>query len=167
MGAFASEKQIMKKEFDAVIASPVGYLGLQEEGGVLIGIEFLGSQALEMAPQSVLLRETARQLDAWFVDPAFRFTVPYHLQGTEFRRKVWAQIAAIPCGEVKTYADIAKALRSAPRPVGGACGANPLPLVIPCHRVVAASGLGGFNAKRGGQDWRPIKRWLLDHERVC
>ncbi|SFN52404.1 methylated-DNA-[protein]-cysteine S-methyltransferase [Formivibrio citricus] len=157
----------MTENFDAVIASPVGFLGLQETAGVLTRIEFLGPQAVARAPQSALLQETGRQLAAWFADPAFEFSLPYRLEGTEFRRKVWLQIAAIPCGEVKTYTEIANALDSAPRPVGGACGANPLPLVIPCHRVVAAQGLGGFNAKRGGQDWLPIKRWLLDHERSC
>lgn len=152
--------------FAAVIASPVGALGLQEEGGFLIGVEFLGSHVPECAPKTDLLREVARQFAAWFADPLFQFSVPYRLKGTEFRCRVWAQIATIPCGEVRTYSDIAQALHSAPRPVGGACGANPLPLLIPCHRVVAAQGLGGFNAKRGGQDWLPIKRWLLAHERT-
>lgn len=155
----------MQKDFDAVIPSPIGYLGLRENAGYLIGIDFLGGQAQEIAPQSPLLLETARQLAAWFADPTFQFTVPLHAEGTEFRHKVWAKIAEIPCGEVRTYADIAQALGSAPRPVGGACGANPLPLVVPCHRVVAANGLGGFNAKRGGLDWLPIKRWLLAHEK--
>lgn len=156
----------MTNSFDAVIASPVGNLGLREEGGFLVGIEFLGPQVAVLAPQTALLRETQRQLAVWFVDPAFPFDLPLRFNGTEFRCNVWAQIAAIPCGEVRTYADIAHALHSAPRPVGGACGANPLPLVIPCHRVVAMNGLGGFNAKRGGQDWLPIKRWLLAHEHV-
>jgi methylated-DNA-[protein]-cysteine S-methyltransferase len=57
-------------------------------------------------------------------------------------------------------------VESAPRAVGGACGANPLPLIVPCHRVVAVNGLGGFNARKDGVDWLPIKRWLLNHERV-
>ncbi|MDR3412835.1 MAG: methylated-DNA--[protein]-cysteine S-methyltransferase [Formivibrio sp.] len=156
---------MMTNSFDAVIASPVGNLGLREENGLLVGIEFLVPQVTALAPQSELLRETKHQLAAWFADPAFRFDLPYRLDGTEFRRRVWGQIAAIPCGEVRTYADIAHNLHSAPRPVGGACGANPLPLLIPCHRVVAVNGLGGFNARRGGQDWLPIKRWLLAHER--
>ncbi len=151
--------------YDAVIASPVGALGLREQGGLLVSIEFLGEQTTTLAPQSALLKEAQRQFAAWFADPSFQFDLPYQLLGTKFRQRVWAQIAAIPCGEVRTYADIARDLRTSPRPVGGACGANPLPLLIPCHRVVAANGLGGFNARRGGVDWQPIKRWLLTHER--
>ena len=156
----------MTEDFDAVIVSPVGYLGLQENAGFLTRIEFLGPEAVAKAPQSALLQDAERQFAAWFADPAFQFSIPYRLDGSEFRRKVWAQIAAIPCGKVRTYAEIARALQSAPRPVGGACGANPLPMLIPCHRVVAAHGLGGFNARRGGVDWLPIKRWLLTHEHV-
>lgn len=158
--------RLMTDSFDAVIVSPVGKLGLREEGGFLVRIEFLESQAAVLAPQTGLLREAQRQLAAWFADPSFRFDLPYRLDGSEFRRRVWAQIATIPCGEVRTYAEIAHAIHSAPRPVGGACGANPLPLLIPCHRVVAANGLGGFNARRGGLDWLPIKQWLLKHEHV-
>ena len=150
--------------FDAIIPSPVGFLGVAAEADALTHIEFLGANSAAIAPTGALLREAAAQLMAYFTDPAFIFSVPYRLEGTDFRQKVWLQIAAIPCGEVRSYADIARALHSAPRPVGGACGANPLPLVIPCHRVVAANGLGGFNAKRAGQDWLPIKRWLLSHE---
>lgn len=157
----------MPEEFDAVIASPVGALGLQEKDGFLVRIEFLEPQAVLREPGSALLRETQRQLACWFADPSFTFCLPCRLEGTEFRRKVWARIAAIPCGEVRTYAEIARELHSAPRPVGGACGANPLPIVIPCHRVVAATGLGGFNARRGGIDWLPIKRWLLAHEHAA
>ena len=154
----------MKKDFDAVIASPIGYLGLREDTGYLSNIELLGPQAQELAPQCALLREAARQLAAWFADPTFCFDLPLRAEGTEFRRKVWAEIARIPLGQVVTYADIARAIASAPRAVGGACGANPLPIIVPCHRVVAVNGLGGFNAQKDGVDWLPIKRWLLAHE---
>lgn len=157
----------MHEQYDAIIASPVGFLGLQESAGALTRIEFLGAHVCVRPPQNVLLQEVERQLAAWFANPAFNFDLPYRLDGTEFRRRVWAQIAAIPCGSVRTYAEIARELDSAPRPVGGACGANPLSLLIPCHRVVASHGLGGFNARRDGVDWLPIKRWLLAHEQSC
>lgn len=155
----------MEAHFDAVIAAPVGFLGLCADSGFLVRVEFLGPQAVEVPPRDELLREAQRQLAAWFIDPAFQFTMPCRLDGTVFQRKVWKQIAAIPCGAVRTYSEIAKTIGSAPRPVGGACGANPLPIVVPCHRVVAAHGIGGFNARRDGLDWLPIKRWLLQHER--
>lgn len=157
----------MEECYDAVIASPVGALGLLAKNDQLSAIEFLGDGVVLRPPQTALLQEVQRQLDAWFDNPAFHFDLPYCLEGTLFRRKVWEQIARIPCGQVLTYADIARELHTSPRPVGGACGANPLPLVIPCHRVVATHGLGGFNARRGGVDWLPIKRWLLAHEQSC
>lgn len=148
----------------AVIASPVGFLALAENAGVLTRIEFLGERSDALAPASALLREAAAQLAAYFADPLFRFDLPMRADGTEFRKKVWAGIATIACGEVMAYADLARLVGSAPRAVGGACGANPLPVIIPCHRVVARQGLGGFNARKDGVDWLPVKRWLLAHE---
>ena len=83
--------------------------------------------------------------------------------GTAFQRRVWDRIAAIPRGETRTYGDLARMLRSAPRAVGQACGNNYFPLVIPCHRVVAAGGLGGFAHTSSGY-LLDVKRWLLAHE---
>jgi len=148
----------------AVLASPIGSLALEENAGALTRIEFLGERAAILAPVSPLLRETALQLAAYFADPHFQFDLPLRLEGTDFRQKVWASIAAIPCGQVISYSELARRVESAPRAVGGACGANPLPLIVPCHRVVAMKGLGGFNAHKDGVDWLPIKRWLLNHE---
>jgi len=150
----------------AVLASPIGFLALEENAGALTRIEFLGERAAGLAPATPLLREAAAQLAAYFADPQFVFDLPLRLEGTDFRQKVWASIAAIPCGQVISYAELARRVESAPRAVGGACGANPLPLIVPCHRVVAVNGLGGFNARKDGVDWLPIKRWLLNHERV-
>jgi methylated-DNA-[protein]-cysteine S-methyltransferase len=76
---------------------------------------------------------------------------------------VWQVIYSIPCGNTLTYLDVARQLKSAPRPVGGACGANRIPLVIPCHRVVASHGIGGFMNARGGEPLE-VKKWLLRHE---
>lgn len=149
----------------AIIPSPVGFLLLEADAAALTRIEFLGPVATAVAPATPLLQEVARQLAAWFADPRFVFDLPLRPVGTAHRHKVWAQIAAIGLGQTITYADIARAIGSAPRAVGGACGANPLPIIVPCHRVVAANGLGGFNAKKDGVDWLPVKRWLLDHER--
>jgi methylated-DNA-[protein]-cysteine S-methyltransferase len=87
------------------------------------------------------------------------------LEGTPFRRAVWREIASIPCGRTRTYGEIADRLHSSPRAVGGACGDNPLPLVVPCHRVVARDGLGGFMHRDGGFALA-VKRWLLAHEGI-
>ena len=84
--------------------------------------------------------------------------------GTHFQRRVWAEIAAIPLGQTHTYGQLAKSLKNAPRAVGQACGSNPYPIVVPCHRVVATGGgLGGFARERGGF-LLDVKRWLLTHE---
>ncbi len=147
--------------YDAVIDSPVGRLGLIARDEALVRIDFTLPDTPLRAPQNSLLLETARQLALWFADPHFAFDLPLKLEGSAHERAVWEEIARIPCGETRTYAEIAAAVGSVARAVGGACGQNPVPLVIPCHRVVAANGVGGFNAHRGGVDWVPIKRRLL------
>ena len=87
------------------------------------------------------------------------------MQGTPFQKKVWLALQKIPAGQVMTYGELAKQLKTSARAVGNACRANPMPLVIPCHRVVAKSGLGGFS---GSQEGAPIKikKWLLEHEGI-
>nr|MBP6637063.1 methylated-DNA--[protein]-cysteine S-methyltransferase [Sulfuritalea sp.]MBP7423603.1 methylated-DNA--[protein]-cysteine S-methyltransferase [Sulfuritalea sp.] len=105
-----------------------------------------------------------RQLRAWLADPAFEFGLPLAPAGTHFQRRVWARIAAIPSGQTLSYGEVAAAIGSGPRAVGNACGANPYPIVVPCHRVVAANhGLGGF-ARNSGGFLLDIKKWLLRHE---
>ncbi len=148
----------------AVIASPVGCLGIATRNEYLVLVEFLPRSSSLQMPSSPLLQDAARQLAAYFQNPLFAFNLPWALSVTEHQKKVLDAIAAIPVGQLKTYADISQCISSSPRAVGGACGRNPLPLLIPCHRVVAATGLGGFNAGRNGVDWLPIKRWLLSHE---
>ncbi|UXY16597.1 methylated-DNA--[protein]-cysteine S-methyltransferase [Chitiniphilus purpureus] len=158
---------IVFDEYHAILASPIGPLGLVESAaGEMALIDFLPHAAPLRPPASVVLREAARQLDAYFRSPDFVFDLPCRLDGTAHQLAVWQQIAAIPCGQLLRYAEIARRIGSVPRAVGGACGRNPLPIIIPCHRVVAANGLGGFNANRNGIDWLPIKRQLLVHEGI-
>jgi len=107
---------------------------------------------------------TITAFDIIEADADFVFGLPLRPAGTTFQRRVWAAIAAIPNHQTRTYGEIARALHSAPRAVGQACGANPFPLVIPCHRVLASGGgLGGF-ARHGGGFLLDVKRWLLAHE---
>ena len=87
--------------------------------------------------------------------------------GTAFQQAVWAQIAQIPFGKTRSYQWIAGHIGSHPRPVGGACGKNPLPLLIPCHRVLSANGLGGFSMGGDAERSLAVKRWLLAHEGVA
>jgi len=118
----------------------------------------------EQAPKTPLAKEAVRQLRAYLKDAALTFVLPLAVTGTPFQRKVWREIVAIPPGHTTSYGELAKAIKSAPRAVGGACGANPYPLVVPCHRVIAADGgLGGFARQRDGL-LLDIKSWLLEHE---
>jgi methylated-DNA-[protein]-cysteine S-methyltransferase len=151
------------KPFQVVVDAPGFSLGIRCDDDEIASIEFI-EPGTELAPKTPLAMEAARQMRAWLDNATFRFTLPLRPAGTAFQRRVWAGISAIPSGETRTYGELAVSVGSGPRAVGGACGANPYPVVVPCHRVVAASGgLGGFAGNRGGF-LLDVKRWLLDHE---
>ena len=151
------------EEFGAVLSAPGFSLGVQSDEDEIVEIHFL-EPCPEVAPISPLAAEAVRQLKAYLADPAFVFGLPLRPSGTTFQRRVWEQIAAIPCGRTRTYGEVARSLNNAPRAVGQACGANPFPRVVPCHRVIGAgAGLGGF-ARHGGGFLLDVKRWLLTHE---
>lgn len=138
-------------------------IGIRCNDDEITGIDYLEACA-EVAPKTPLAREAVRQLGAWLRDPRFEFGLPLAGAGTPFQRRVWQQIAAIPVGQTRSYGEVAAAIRSGPRAVGNACGANPYPIVVPCHRVVGANRqLGGFARQRGGF-LLAIKQWLLLHE---
>lgn len=154
---------IAADSFQAVVAAPGFCLGVQCDNEEITEIHFLEPRP-EVLPVNALAAETVRQLKAYLADPDFAFGLPLRPSGTTFQRRVWERIAAIPCGQVLTYGEVAKALKNAPRAVGQACGANPFPLVVPCHRVIGAhQSLGGF-ARHGGGFLLDVKRWLLKHE---
>ncbi|MBI3525251.1 MAG: methylated-DNA--[protein]-cysteine S-methyltransferase [Betaproteobacteria bacterium] len=140
-------------------------LGVCCNADEISALEFLAPRA-ELTPKTPLAKEAVRQLRAYLQDRRFEFGLPLAPAGTLFQRRVWEGIAAIPSGETRTYGEVAQAIRSGARAVGNACGANPYPVVVPCHRVVASGGgLGGFGRERGGGQLE-IKRWLLAHEGV-
>ena len=145
------------------MATPFAVLGVRTGGGRLTGIEYLPQGAATLAPLDRLAERACRQIERYLDDPGFRFDLPFEYRGTEFQCRVWRAIHAIPSGTTLTYVDIARRLRTAPRPVGGACGANRIPLVIPCHRVLGSNGFGGFMNARSGFPLE-VKRWLLRHE---
>jgi methylated-DNA-[protein]-cysteine S-methyltransferase len=148
----------------ARIRTPFAVLGIRTAGGAVTGIEYLPQTERASAPTDALAERAARQIERYLADPHFRFTLPLAPAGTAFRRRVREALARIPVGESRTYGELARELHTAPRAVGGACAANTIALVIPCHRVVGGQGaLGGFmNAVDG--DPIAIKRWLLAHE---
>ena|SRR5487761_2006777 len=149
--------------FQAKLDTPFALVGIRTEGDALAEIVYLPRNAGSLAPANALAERACVQIDKYAADPGYRFKLPLKQVGTAFQRRVWDQIAAIPCGETRTYGDIARLLKSAPRAVGQACGTNYFPLVIPCHRVVAAGGLGGFAHASGGY-LIEVKRRLLHHE---
>ncbi len=149
--------------FAAKLDTPFGLVGIRTEGAALAEIVYLPRSAGALAPANALAAKACAQIEKYIADPGYRFSLPLKPVGTAFQRRVWAQISAIPCGETRTYGDLARRLRSAPRAVGQACGTNYFPLVIPCHRVVAAKGLGGFAHSSGGY-LIEVKRRLLAHE---
>lgn len=152
---------------NTVIEAPFGRLLLTAEANYLIGIEFMPADTpLGGGLVTGVMKDTIDQLEHYFADPTYVFDVRYLLKGTPYQQQVWTQIANIPSGQTRCYHEIATALGSSPRAVGGACGRNPLPIVIPCHRVVAANGLGGFSQTQGGSWLMEVKRWLLRHEGV-
>lgn len=153
--------------YDVILASPVPgvKIGLREENGALCDVSFIDDSAPDQAPRTALGRRAAAQLRAYFADPRRPLDLPLELTGTPFQKRVWAALRAIPAGETRRYGELADRLGSGPRAVGGACRANPIPLFVPCHRVVAAGGAGGFMGRVEGPALA-LKHWLLQHERA-
>jgi methylated-DNA-[protein]-cysteine S-methyltransferase len=147
-------------------ATPFAVLGIATDGAVVTGVRYLPRQTAERAPHDRVAEHACREIERYLADPAHCFDLHYRLEGTPFQRRVWREIEKLFPIKTITYGDLAQRISSAARPVGGACGANPVPLFVPCHRVLATGGrLGGF---MGGKDDFPlsVKRWLLRHEGI-
>jgi methylated-DNA-[protein]-cysteine S-methyltransferase len=149
--------------YQAQLRTPFGVVGVHCANKMLTGISFLASKSKVQSPSDAFAREVCTQLQAYFEDAAFQFNLPLKLSGTEHQMKVWQAMCEIPSGQVQTYGNLAALLHSSPRAVGQACGNNPIPIVIPCHRVVSKAGLGGFMHSSDNATLA-IKRWLLAHE---
>ncbi len=138
--------------------TPLGEVTISEDGGAIVALDWGRGRDQEA---TALLRDACDQLQDYFDGKRLSFNLPLAPEGSNFQKRVWAALCAIPPGETRSYADIARTIGSGPRAVGGANGANPIPLFIPCHRVIAADGsLGGYS----GGDGPATKRYLLDHE---
>ena len=149
--------------FDAVIKTPFCYLGLVLEDNELAGTEYLSADTKPFNSSNPEIAAIVKQIQAYAEDSSLIFRLPVKTRGTEFQRRVWKKLTEIPPGKVKTYGELAKELVSSAQAVGNACRANPIPLIIPCHRVVSASGIGGFAGTTSGY-LIDIKRQLLRHE---
>lgn len=152
--------------FNAVIDAPFGKVGIRIEGEAVREIVYLPESTRSVAPDTPLARRAAEQIEAYFERASTTFELPLAKVGTAFQQRVWQAICDIPPGVVLTYGQLAKQVGSVPRAVGQACGSNYFPIVIPCHRVVSSSGIGGFAHHAGDGFFRNVKRWLLAHEGI-
>ncbi len=154
-------------QYHGIVAVPWGALGYVIRKGALASIDFLPPRTAARPARDVLGRRIESQLHRFFKNPGVGFDLPLLAKGTPFQRRVWSALQGIAPGKRMTYGELARRLHSGPRAVGGACRANPIPLVIPCHRVVAANGgLGGYCGYSGAPAERMlrVKQWLLAHE---
>jgi methylated-DNA-[protein]-cysteine S-methyltransferase len=169
---FRSDPGSSDPGFSAVIAFPKFKLGVVTRDGRVTRICYLPAAAATLAPQDPLAERAARQLERYRDDPDTVFDLPLAIEGSALQKAVWRAMCAIPRGRTRTYGELARELSAEARirddgtlarAVGQACGDNRLPIVIPCHRVVAADGIGGFGHSTGGY-LIEAKRWLLLHE---
>jgi methylated-DNA-[protein]-cysteine S-methyltransferase len=152
-------------DYQAKLSVPFGVLGICCTGDALTGIDFLPAGEKPQRATSAFAQTVCEQLLHYLEDPDARFSVPLELKGTPHQQKVWQAMQAIPRGQTRSYGEIAAELKSCAQAVGQACGANPIPVIVPCHRVVGKTGLGGFARHTSGAHM-DIKRWLLAHEGV-
>ena len=150
-------------KWDAIIEFPKMKVGIVTREGRVAGIRYLPVTVESKMPENDLAERAARQIENYRDDPDTKFDLPLLIEGSEFQRSVWEVMCAIPRGRTLTYGEVARKLGGEARVVGQACGDNKLPIVIPCHRVVGADGIGGFSHTTDGY-LIEVKRWLLMHE---
>ena len=156
----------MPEAFQACLRTPFATLGITTTDKHVTGIRFLApSVAAKAPPRDSIAHLACVQLQAYLDNAHYVFDLPLKLAGTHHRIQVWEAMCRIPAGKVRTYGDVALELKSSARAVGGACGANPIPVVVPCHRIIGANrALGGFMGASDEGFELGIKRWLLEHE---
>jgi len=151
--------------FDVVFASPVGKLGICVEGKTLSRLVFLSGRYHLRQPGCAETSRVQQSILEYFDNPHCSPEIDVQLSGTDFQRKIWRALRLIPAGKVITYGVLAERLGTSARAIGNACRRNPVPIVVPCHRVVAQHGLGGFAGDHQGRLVR-VKHWLLQAEGV-
>ncbi len=145
--------------YKAIIQTPIGKLGISTIGQLLTRIDFLTDDRALITPNEEIIDNIVSQLNQYFQCSSFQFNIPYQLQGTAFQNRVWKTLSKLPKQKTISYGALAKKLKTGARAIGNACRANPLPILIPCHRVIAQGNLGGYKGKEIS-----IKKWLLNHE---
>ena len=148
-----------------IINTPFCCLKIHCHADKIVAVDFIDPEQETPIISHNLLKQVEQQLQAYCQSSVHQFDLPLSPRGTEFQQRVWAELCKIPAGQVKTYGDIARRLATSPRAVGNACRKNPIPVIIPCHRVVSKKGIGGFAGATDG-DYLKIKHSLLSHEGV-
>ncbi|EAR20527.1 probable methylated-DNA-[protein]-cysteine S-methyltransferase [Nitrococcus mobilis Nb-231] len=151
-------------DYDVVVAAPFGAIAVRCEAAAITELELLSRAVASTRAMSGFAAQVTAELEAYLRDGQHRLALPVRANGTAFQRRVWERLRRIPAGGVCTYGALAQDLRTSARAIGGACRANPVPLVVPCHRVIAAGGIGGFAGFLEGS-MLAVKSWLLEHER--
>lgn len=151
-------------DYQACIPTPFAMLGIRCNAEAVTGIDFLPSDAPACAARDSVGERVCEAITQYMANAGCGFDLPLAPAGTVFQQRVWAELRHIPSGQTISYAELAHRVGSGARAVANACGANPIPLIIPCHRVVGKNGLGGFMRGREVGSLN-IKRWLLEHER--
>jgi len=150
-----------REEYCGYCQSPLGLLEIKSNESGIISIRFIDEEFIQKENNNQFIIQTIEELSEYFTNKRIKFTIPTCPEGTPFQKKVWNQLSEIPFGKVKSYKEIALEIGDIKsiRAVGGANGRNPIPIIIPCHRVIGSNGdLTGFS---GGID---RKKWLLSHE---
>jgi len=158
-----AKPKIVTPALSASFAAPFAVIGISTNRGRVVRIQYLPLSTPEKKPNDELSLEVITQIKKYIENPKYVFTLPVDVSGTDYRVRVWHELEKIKPGQIKTYGEIAASLDSSPRAVGMACGDNKLPLLVPCHRVVAKRGVGGFMHSRGSFALG-VKSWLLKHE---
>ena len=149
-------------DYQLRFSAPFAVIGICCDESAVISADYLPRKTPPLPPQNYLAAEVAKQLCAYLANPRHCFDVPLYPAATAHQQKARRHILQVPSGKTATYKTIAALINSSPRAIGGACRANAVPLMVPCHRIVATNGIGGFGG--GKRDMPQMKKWLLRHE---
>lgn len=147
-----------------VFASPIGHLELVTSQEHLTQIRFITSNTPQSPPQSSIAKKIVTALHQYFKTGKLPQDLPLLPRGTPFQQRVWQALLQIPDGQTLTYGELAKKLKTSARAIGNACRTNPIPILIPCHRIVSQHHLGGYMGATAGEELHN-KRYLLDLEK--
>jgi len=143
--------------------SPIGKITFHIENNLLTLVRFAAANTTLTQNIDPNYSNLIQQLNDYFTGQRQTFTIDFSLNGTPFQKKVWHALNEIPYGTTKTYGELAQELKTSPRAIGNACRHNPIPIIIPCHRIVSKENIGGFSGATSG-NLISMKKWLLDHE---